>query len=162
MPFRKDIEFKVSQPAEKPKEEAKASSEPKNEPTPEQTEAKKEPLDAAELESLRGQWRSALKEAWATRYDPNVKMFIVNGERRLFYCVSEVNNSASRQEFWALDEMLLPVQVNVQSSVTIAGPTMKVQVEPLKPTPVSLSPDKAAAIAERLIKEFRKGGETKK
>lgn len=160
--FRKDIKFTVVKSEEKAKEEAKASSEPKTEPTPEQTEAKKEPLDAAELEKLRGQWRGALEEAWATRLNPDVKMFIVKGAHRLFYCVSAGNFFASSQQFLALDEELLPVRLNVQCSVTIMGPIVKVEVEPLKPAPVGLSPDKAAAIAERLIKEFGKGGETEK
>jgi len=154
--FRRNIKFKVAKPAEKQEE---VKQEPKPEPVPEQTEAKKEPLDAAELQKFRGQWRSALEVAWATRFNPDVKMFVVNGARQLFYCVSARSLSASSQQFLALDEELSAARLNVECSLTPMGPIVNVQVDQLKPPHVGLSPDRAAAIAEQLIKEFGKGGE---
>jgi len=156
MAFRKDIPFKVS------KEESKSLAGTELAPAAEPSAGPVEVLDAGELQKLRGQWREALQEAWATRLNPDVKMFTVNGARRLFYCVSGGTLSASSQEFLALDEELLPVRLNVGCNLTPMGPIINVQVEPLKPAPERLSPDKAAVIAKRLIEEFPKGGETEK
>ena len=153
--FRRNAEFKVVTHAEKPEETVS-----RQEAKP--AEARKEPLDAAQLERLRGEWRSALEQAWATRFNPNVKMFLVRGACRLFYCVSSRSLSMSSQEFEALDEALNPVRVTVQSNVTSMGPMVHVQSEPFKTPPTKLTPDRTALIAQTLIRDFPHGGETEK
>jgi hypothetical protein len=149
--FRKSVEFKVVPRVEKPQTVSQQEAKP--------AEAEKEPLDAAQLEKLQKQWRGALEEAWATRFNPDVKLFIVRGARRLFYCVSS-HSVPSGMEFEALDEDLNPVKVSVQSTVTTLGPQIHVQCEPFKTPPTNLTPHRAALIAQTLIENFPQGGET--
>jgi len=147
--FRRNAQFKIVKSAEKPE----TVSEPEKKLAP-------EPLDAAQLEKLRGQWRGALKEAWETRFNPNVKLFIVKGARRLFYCVNSRSLPMSSQEFEALDEDLNPVRVTVQSNVTSLGPQIHVQCEPFKTPPQTLTPHRVALIAQTLIQDFPQRSET--
>jgi len=153
--FRKDIKFTVVKSEEKAKEEAKASSEPKTEPTPKQTEAKKEPLDAAELEKLRGQWREALQEAWAFGSRENVKKFTVKGKAKLFYRVQTLEDTCSpgltQQKFIMIDEDLLPRAVSVKYTQLPAGTRVYTEEQNVDPKSVDLTPQKIAALIKRVI-----------
>jgi hypothetical protein len=150
--FRKSVEFKVMPRVEKPGETV---SQQEVKPA----EAEKEPIDTAQLEKLRKEWRGALEEAWATRFDENVRPFIVKGTRRLFYCVTS-HSVPSGTEFEALDENLNPVKVTVQSTVTSMGPQIHCTCELFKTPPANLTPHRAALIAQALIEDFPQGGET--
>jgi hypothetical protein len=143
MAFRRDIPFKVS------KEESKT------EPTPEQTEAKKESLDAAELEKFRGQWRSALEEAWAFGSRENVKKFTVKGKAKLFYRLQTLEDTCSpgltQQKFIMIDEDLLPRAVSVKYTQLPAGTRVDTEEQNVDPKSVDLSPQKIAALVKRMV-----------
>jgi hypothetical protein len=147
--FRRNAEFKIVPRVEKPEETV---TEPEKKLPP-------EPIDMAQLEKLQKQWRGALEEAWETRFNPDVKLFLVKGTRRLFYCVSS-RSVPSGMEFLALDETLTPVRIIVQSNVTSMGPQIHCTCELFKTPPANLTPHRAALIAQTLIENFPQGGET--
>lgn len=86
--FRKDIAFKVTKQEDRAQEQAK---EPKQEP-------KTEALDAAELQKLQSEWQKALQDAWTGRY-PNLKAYMIGGQRKLFYIVARAEERSQNNIF---------------------------------------------------------------
>jgi len=147
--FRKNIEFKVVKSQEK--EEAKASSEPEIKPK----EVEKETLDVAELEKLRGQWRTALEEGWLIGSRDNIRLFTIQGVQRFFYSVKTLQRSAkpgvSEEKCIAINEGLAPVELTATYRWNHAGVRVDAEEKPVDASSVGLDPEKIAALVKRVV-----------
>jgi hypothetical protein len=149
--FRKNTEFKVVKPAEKQEEAAKTVSEPESKPT----EVKREPLDLAELEKLRGQWREALVEHFQAKY-PNVLTFKQDGDDRYFYVLKRLGEKSepgvSTRFFRCLRDDFHCYDIKQTVRWDPYGAILEAKFEKLDPQKAGLDAAKIMQLIDQIIK----------
>jgi len=138
MAFRKDIPFKVS------KEESKSE---------------KEPLDVAELETLKAQWCKSLMEHVAHGY-PNAMKVQQDRVDRYFYILSKLGEKAleagvSSRAFRCLRDDLNVYDVKQTFRSIPQGVIVNAEFQKVDPEKVGLGAAKIMQLVDRVIK----GGE---
>jgi hypothetical protein len=150
--FRKDIKFKVVEPAEKPKEEVKQSSEPEIKPK----EVEKETLDVAELETLKAQWCKSLMELVALG-SPNAMKIQQDRADRYFYELSRLDEKAleagvSSRAFRCLRDDLNVYDVKQTFRCLPQGVIVNTEFQKVDPEKVGLDAAKIMQLVDRIIK----------
>ena len=150
--FRKNIEFKVVKPAEKPKEETEESSKQETKPT----EVKKEPLDVAELETLKAHWCKSLMELVALGC-PNAMKIQQDRVDRYFYVLSRLGEKAleagvSSRAFRCLRDDFNVYDVKQTFQFTPQGVIVNTEFQKVDPEKVGLDAAKIMQLVDRIIK----------